>query len=247
MLQSNNSFPVGKPKNIVRARITVTGIRPLLQHAFGPDAIPLEKQEKEGVAGNNPGEWKKSCLVTDKGQLYILGSYVYGAMRDAAVHTKKGRGSIMKDVEATLQVEEAVILLDRFMPKGEPTRDPTALVYLDVRGVVNKATKGRNVRYRLAASPGWTCTFTLTWDKTIVDRNQMKAVILDAGRYCGLGDGLRIGCGKFQVASYEELDADAEDETSEGTVAEAPSSRLGEGRQKVRAVPEVAEVDGVSH
>ena len=45
--------------NIVRARVTVRGTRPLLQHAFGPESIALEKGEKTGVAGNDPEELNK--------------------------------------------------------------------------------------------------------------------------------------------------------------------------------------------
>lgn len=42
--------------NILNATVSIKGIRPLLWHAFGPDAIPLEKREKTGVAGNDPEE-----------------------------------------------------------------------------------------------------------------------------------------------------------------------------------------------
>src|SRR5262245_37764429 len=139
-------------KNIVRARVTVRGTRPLLQHAFGPESLPLEKAEKNGVAGNDPSEWRRTCMLTKEGQLYIRGTYVFGCVRDGAKYTKKGKGSFQAIVAATLQVEESVILIDRFL-KGEPSRDPTEPVYLDVCSVRNPSTKGRNVRYRLACSP----------------------------------------------------------------------------------------------
>jgi hypothetical protein len=150
--------------NMVRARVRIRGTRPLLQHAFGPDAIPLEAQERTGVAGNDPEEWKRTMMVTGDGQLYLKPENVFSAIRDGAKHTKKGRGSIQPLMAATLQVEEAIILLNRHMPAGgEPPRDRTASVYVDVCGVRNPTTKARNVRYRLAASAGWECTFTLFW------------------------------------------------------------------------------------
>ena len=43
--------------NLLSAQIDLQGTRPLLWHYFGIDAIPLQKQETEGVAGHNPGEW----------------------------------------------------------------------------------------------------------------------------------------------------------------------------------------------
>lgn len=243
---SEGTFSV-KQHNIIRAQLTICGTRPLLQHHFGPDAIPLEKQERTGVAGNDPEEWKKTCMVTSEGQLYILGSYVFGCLRDAARHTKKGRGSIQPLVESTLQVEDEAILLDRFLPKvGDPPRDPTSPVYLDVRGVVNKSTGGRNVRYRLAASKGWRCVFTILWDKTIVARDLMKAVIREASILQGLGDGLRIGMGRFAVEKYEELDH-AEEEASQGTLGQEATNSLEPRRKKVRPMQDAALADGVPH
>jgi CRISPR/Cas system endoribonuclease Cas6 (RAMP superfamily) len=66
-----------------------------------------------------------------------------------------------------------------------------------VRSVKNPATRARNVRYRVAASKGWTATFTIMWDKTVVAREEMKAAIRDAGMFVGIGDGRSIGFGRF--------------------------------------------------
>jgi len=194
--------------NIIRARVKIQGTRPLLQHQFGPEALPLEKGERTGVAGNDPEEWRRTCMVTSDRQLFVRGTYVFGMLRDAARHTKKGRGSIQTLVAATLQVEEERVLLDRWMPNGELSTDASQPVYLDVCGVRNPVTKARNVRYRLAASSGWKTSFTLAWDKTIVNREQMRAVINDAGTLVGLADGRGVGYGRFSVVSFEVLDAE---------------------------------------
>lgn len=66
------------------------------------------------------------------------------------------------------------------------------------------------MRYRLAASTGWKATFTIVWDKTIVSRDQMRAVVNDAGTLTGLGDGRSIGFGRFDVLKFEELNAQEE-------------------------------------
>jgi hypothetical protein len=196
--------------NLIKAAVDIRGKRPLLQHQFGPEALPLEKGERTGVAGNDPEEWRRTCLLTSAGQLYIRGTYVFSMVREAAKHTKKGKGSIQALVAATLQIEEERVLLDRWMPKGDaPTTDPTQPVYLDVCGVRNPATKARNVRYRLAASAGWKASFTLVWDKTVVSREQMRAVLNDAGTLVGLADGRAVGYGRFAVESFEVLDAEA--------------------------------------
>jgi hypothetical protein len=85
--------------------------------------------------------------------------------------------------------------------------DMSETVYIDVTGVRNPSTKARNVRYRLAASSGWKATFTVVWDKTIVARDQMKAVLNDAGVLVGLADGRAVGYGRFTVESFEVQDA----------------------------------------
>ncbi|HXI14762.1 MAG TPA: hypothetical protein VNM48_00225, partial [Chloroflexota bacterium] len=143
--------------NILYAKVLIRGTRPLLFHKFGPDALPLEKGERTGVAGNDPEEWRKTVLATSEGQLYVDPSYIFGCVRDGSRNIKKGRGSIMPMVASTLQVLEDRVLIDRYLPDGlvtAPPLDPEAPVYLDVRGVRNPASKARNVRYRVAASAG---------------------------------------------------------------------------------------------
>jgi hypothetical protein len=201
---------------MVRAKVSIRGVRPLLLNHFGPDALPLEKQEKDGVAGNSPNEWRKTALVTKEGQLYLKPTYAFASIRDAAKHTPKGRSTMQSSVAATLQIVDDRILLDRFMPgfpNGHafdiaavepPPTDPDAFVYLDVQGVRNPNTMSRNIRYRLAACSGWACSFTIFFDKTVVDRNQMRAILRDAGVLVGIADGRSVGFGRFEVVKFEE-------------------------------------------
>jgi hypothetical protein len=194
--------------NLLQAKAIIKGTRPILWHAFTADAIPLEKQERTGVAGNDPEEWRKTVLVTEGRQLYLDATYIFGCLRDASRHTKQGRGSIQSNLVATLQVLNDRVLVDRWMPeKGDPPTDQTQPVYIDVRSVRNPATKGRNVRYRVGASTGWRATFNILWDKTIVNRAQMESVITDAGRLAGLGDGRSVGYGRFTTESFDVSDA----------------------------------------
>lgn len=189
--------------NIIKATVQVEGLRALLWHHFGADALPLEKQERTGVAGNDPEEWRKTVLMTSSRQLYLQPTYIFGCVRDAAKYTKKGKGSLQSAVSATLQIEDARVLVDRFVPNEPIPTDAELPVYMDVRSVRNPSTKGRNVRYRVAASPGWKTSFTLVWDKTIIDRTSMQAILNDAGQLVGLGDGRNIGFGRFSVESFE--------------------------------------------
>lgn len=189
--------------NTLSATVAITGTRPLLWNAFTAAAIPLVKQEKSGVAGNDPAEWRKTVLTTKKRQLYVEPTYVFGCLRDGAKYTKKGQGSIQSMLVATLQIADDRVLVDRYLPPdGELTTDSEQPVYLDVRSVKNPATRARNVRYRIAAKPGWQMTFNIEWDKTVISRDQMEAVTIDAGRLCGLGDGRSVGFGRFAVIKF---------------------------------------------
>jgi len=204
--------------NIVSAKVTIKGTRPLWWHHFGPDAIPLEKKERSGVAGNDPEEWRKTALITKDGQLYLDPSYFFGCIKEGARYTKKGRGSIQTAVTATLQITSDRVLVDRFIPgfpNGHacdlatlppPASDADAPVYLDVRSVVNPSTKGRNVRYRIATGLGWSCSFDMLWDKTIVSRGEMEAAMIDAGKLVGVGSGRKIGMGRFEILEFSVID-----------------------------------------
>lgn len=196
---------------LLRATVTIVGTRPVLWHKFGPEAIPLDKrQEKTGVAGHDPEEWRRSvCFDPQTRQLYFPPTYIFGMVRAAAKFTKKGaRGSIQPMVAATLQIDDQRVYVDRFLPDDKDlTTDSEQPVYIDIAGVKNPGSGGRNVRYRVAASPGWQSTFHLLWDRSIVARNEMESVLQDAGMLVGLADGRSIGFGRFEVVAFEVEDA----------------------------------------
>lgn len=194
--------------NILIADVQIKGVRPLLWNSFGPDSLPLERQEKTGVAGNDPEEWRKSVLLTDDKQLYLDPSNIFSSIRAGSKYTKSGRASIQTKVIATLQVINEKVLVNRFLPDDieKMVNMIDEPVYIDVRSVKNPTTMGRNIRYRVAASPGWIISFEIIWDKTIVSSKQMEASIIDAGRFAGLGDGRTIGFGRFEVIKFEVKD-----------------------------------------
>jgi len=222
---------------ILTAKLTIVGNRALLWNRFSPDALPLEKRPRTGVAGNDPDEWRKTVLTTGDGHLYLEPTYIFGCLRDAAKYTSRRRGTLQPILASTLQVNDARVLVDRWLPKdlenlAQAEHKP---VYLDVRSVRNPATRGRNVRYRVAASPGWKTTFSLSWDDTLVSENEMRAVLLDAGRFVGLGDGRKIGLGRFDVLSFEiTRNTNAEKKTAARSLGKNPHKNLEARQKKVR-------------
>jgi hypothetical protein len=188
------------------AQVQIEGSRPILWHAFGPDALgdgSGKRKEREGTAGNDPGEWRKTVLMTEDRQLFLKPTYVFGCLRDGAKYTSRKRGTLQGPLSSTLQVLDEIVLIDRVVPAEPLPTDPKQPVYLDISGVKNPATRGRNVRYRVAASIGWKCGFSIMWDQTIISRGEMESVLNDAGKLCGLGDGRSIGYGRFNVLSFE--------------------------------------------
>lgn len=191
-------------ENLVTMGLAIVGTRPLLWNRLSAEIFSSKRREKTGSAGNNPDEWKATHRATDEGQLYLETSQVFGCAREGAKYTKRGRTSISRFVVATLQVVEEKILINRFMP-DELLKDSNQPVYLDVRPVKNPNSRGMNIRYRVAASAGWEAIFRVFFDKTIVSRQEMHAVFIDAGKLCGLGDGRAIGFGRFDVKEVVEI------------------------------------------
>lgn len=189
---------------VLKATINIVGIRPILFHRFSVDSISLENRERSGKAGNDPNEWKRTVLMTEENQLFVDSTYIFGCLRDGGKYIKSGRGSIQPKIASTLTVIDEIILLDRFVPSPDKlTQEKGDPVYLDIRSVKNPNTKGRNIRYRIAASPGWRTSFKIAWENTIVSREEMEAAMRSAGAFVGLGDGRNIGFGRFEVEQFE--------------------------------------------
>jgi hypothetical protein len=190
--------------SFVRATVHCVGTRPLLFHTFSVEALSHERKAKGGSAGNSPDEWRNTFRMTEDRQLYLTPDCAFACFKGAGAYTKIGKGNLSKKLAATLQVFNDRLLIDRYVPvewdkaetKDIPT-SPLADVYLDIRGVINPNSKGRNVRYRVACKPGWETTIQIGWDSSIVSKEQIKPIVKDAGVLIGLGDGRSIGLGRF--------------------------------------------------
>jgi hypothetical protein len=205
--------------SIVAANIAIKGIKTLAIHHFGAEALPLEKQEKTGVAGNDPEEWKRTVLLTKQRELYLPPTYFFGSVKEGGRHVKKGRGSIVTLMAATLQIKDDRVFIQY---DGEPIvlpEEPSVIdaysvpteelpvSYVERIGVRNPSTKARNIRYRVAVKPGWEMNFSILWDVTVVARNQMKQAIEAAGQLVGIADGRgSIGYGRYAVTAFEVFD-----------------------------------------
>jgi hypothetical protein len=185
--------------------ISIEGVKQILFNTFPIDTLSSSKS-KSGTTGNDEESWKKTVLMTSDRNLYVYNTYLVGSIVGGGKHIKVGKGNLSKKVGATLEVlDDQVLLIDRFVPlDSELLRKPDELVYLDVRSVVNPMTKGRNLRYRIGAKEGWKMNATLSWDDRAVSKEDMKACIENAGLFEGIGDGRKIGFGRFKLLSFSQ-------------------------------------------
>lgn len=188
-----------------QADITIEGTRALLIHAFFIDALSAQKKEKTGSAGNDSEEWKRTIYIRkEDNQLFLPGAYFFSCICHGAKNIKSGKGSIQPKMASTLQIVDEQVLLNRYIPQNwELSQNPEELVYLDVRGVKNPSTKGRNARYRVALRKDWTCSLSVLWDSSVISVEQMHSSINEAGSFVGLGDARGIGYGRFKVIQFE--------------------------------------------
>ena len=183
----------------IKAKISVKGIKPLLFHTF-PISVLSEKNSKSGE-----DEWQSTVLMDENRRLYVMNTYFVNSIKDGGKEIKVGRGNLAKKLASTLEIEEMKIFLDdlKVPEKENLLKLDTEPVYLDIRAVVNPMTKGKNLRYRIAAKAGWTCSFTISWDDYIASKEQVKTCVENGGLFQGVGDGRSIGFGRYEVISFE--------------------------------------------
>jgi hypothetical protein len=188
----------------IEVKVGFKGIKPLLYHCFSIEALAIGRKEIMGTAGNNPDEWKRTVKVTENGQFYLPFSYPFSCAINGSKMLRKGKGTYQKDVSSTLDVLDEKILLNRFMPQNIMGNTEKDDVYIDVRGVNNKNSKGsKNIRYRVCLNPGWEGEFSIKFDNTIVGIELMEQILIDGGKFSGFGDGRSIGFGKFVITKFE--------------------------------------------
>lgn len=187
----------------VVAEIKIKGLVPILFNSFPLDTLDAGVS-KSGSGAKNEEEWKRSVLITKDRELYILSSWLVSSVVAGGKYIKEGRSNISKKVGSSLCCLKESLLLDGLMlpPENELTTSRTDTVYIDVRSVVNPMTKGRNVRYRIAAGAGWTLTTSLSWDDFTVSKERLKECVKNAGAFEGVGDGRKIGFGRFDLLSF---------------------------------------------
>lgn len=173
--------------------IEITGISPLLMHAF--PLTPIEAVEKK--TPEEQAEISAYRIPSNgraPGELYIPGVAVQRALVNGATYSKgKGRGSLQKSAAACLTVTPEYLGLG------------VTAYSLDSRPVVMPATKGRIIRHRPRLDQ-WRVQLTLEYDETLLTAVQLRRVVDDTGSRVGLLDfrpERRGPMGRFVVTAWK--------------------------------------------
>lgn len=191
-----------------KCTFSVIGTKPFLYHKFNIEAITDTKKPKEGSSGNQPSEWKKTIWNEGK-RLFVPGFYFLSAFTTAGKYVKIGRGTISKQVASAVTILDERVYFNRELPdeldnldNNNISKDSSSPVYLDIRAVSNPNTKGKNIRYRLALSPGWEFEVAFMWDDSIISADQMKSTVEALGKLVGFSEGRTIGYGRFEITEW---------------------------------------------
>lgn len=179
-------------------KVKIQGRSPLLMHSdrFANPLDPATKAHKELTGKRKKtdsdheaiarSEWMGSLYHDDKIGPYIPGQNLDASLQEAAKLQKLGK----KFKQAVMVVENEVPL----QYKGP--RDPEGLFaagFIDVRGV--KVAMAKLMRCRPKFNE-WACEFTVAYNEEVLNAEEVRKAILDAGELIGVCD-YRPRYGKF--------------------------------------------------
>lgn len=195
-----------KPQTNHMKTLTVkwTGIRPLVMHngLMADPTHPLVRRIKEITSKGSKKltesdyeerdrlEWEAGLYWTDGVGLVIPSDNIERCIQLGAQKSRIG-----KDVQAAVFCADTEVALDYQGPK---TKDK---LYADPRFTLRKGVavqQSRIIRIRPMIPTGWSLSFKLEFDDSIVNEKALVKAMADAGALIGLGD-WRPKFGRFTV------------------------------------------------
>jgi hypothetical protein len=172
--------------------VRIRGTKPLLCHS--PEGMISDRPRLRRGEHLDPKVEAEMGLYRDKGGTAVIPAYMVKAcIREAGRNYKvSGRKSTFAAmIRAAIRVEPELIPIV-----------PQKWV-VDVRPVVVQRQRIPRARPRFDE---WSLEFRITnLDPTVVHADTLKRILVDAGRYCGLGD-YRPEFGLFEVEEFKKLE-----------------------------------------
>jgi len=171
--------------------VKIRGVRPLLLN--NPEAeISNIPKKRRGEHLDPEDEAEMRLYKNEKGKSCVPSLQIKGALRNAGRgYRVKGRGTTTYGsmIRAGLDIRPFMI----------PIQSKTGWV-VDVRHVVVQRNRIPRARPRF---DDWELNFEIiNLDPTILLRDTVKQILIDAGRWCGIGD-YRPEFGLFEVVKFE--------------------------------------------
>jgi hypothetical protein len=184
-------------------KTTWTGIRPLVMHN-GELANPVGKfsraiKEISSKRKKTESDFEAMARLEFEGGLYWddkAGPILPSDCIEACIQGGAKKNKLGKDVQAAVFVQDAVVALKYDGPRS------IEKLYAEPRFVLQKGVKvttSRIIRTRPMFPTGWSISFTLEYDDTIINEAALKRSMVDAGALVGLGD-WRPKFGRFIVS-----------------------------------------------
>lgn len=180
--------------------VTVEGVAPMLLHRWNDEAVAEKAAAKKGSAAKKSDNTESYVYRDEDGHICIPAKYLKGA-----VAGPKGAAKFRQDPrsprKSALDLYNASVIVTTNLAKlngGVKTWD-----YLDRQRVV--VQRSGITRERPAFNSGWKATFDIMVTlPQYINPSDLREVLVDAGRLCGLGD-YRPTYGRFGIVNFEIL------------------------------------------
>lgn len=177
---------------------TIQGSSDFLYHRWNVEAVAEKAAAKKGSLVKKTDDLESYVYRDSNGFLAIPGAQIRAAIIHAAKYHQDPRSPRKSAMDL---FKAAIVPLTQFASTGQKEWD-----YEDKQRV----TIQRNsiTRTRPALKSGWTATFQLLVNlPEYVTPETLNEVLVQAGKFCGLGD-CRPTYGRFQVVKFQLIDLD---------------------------------------
>jgi hypothetical protein len=179
------------------AAFTLEGVTPILFHAWNVEAVAEKGKAKKGSASKKTDNVESYVNRTPEGEIGIPGTYVHGAMINAAKFRQDPRSSRKSAMDL---YKAAVAPMTEIASLGKADWD-----YLDERRVM--VQRAGVTRQRPAFNPGWRAAFEFAINlPEYVAPHDFLDVLALAGRVIGLAD-FRPTYGRFAIVAFDVREA----------------------------------------
>lgn len=177
-------------------KVTIAGVRPLVMHnglladPTNPYAKAIKRITSKGAKKMTDADYEERDRLEWEGSLYwseeskalvIPSDNIERCIQDGAKKNRLG-----KDFAAAVFVQEAEVeVTHRLSGKSK------ASIYADPGYILRKGVKvqlSRIIRVRPMIPSGWTMSFTVEFDESIVNRASIVTALTEAGSVVGIGD-----------------------------------------------------------